>query len=496
MTRPYRVTTLKLFVSTLLLCLATACGGGGDGGSHDDPATPAYTISGSVSHLDSGSLTISDGSETLTIGQGSTSFAFSHLLTAGTAYGVTVATQPDGEACVVENGSGTVSSGNIQNVAIVCNTVISQPVALGVIPVEPSPSNAARIFVPVSMVGNNAVAINAILDTGSAGTILNALNIFPPAMVTMEQGFMFPAGRSSITYNGITVTNLKLTREYGPQSNSPTLLTGNLGFAQLTFGTGTRVTTAVVPIFFAYQSCRAASSTTCVANASSGMPGNFGNLLGVNPAIAAFPVVGSAPPATLTPCTPQSTSTCGAVSPLRYLTYANGIDDGFVLNRVTLSSCAIDQAGSCPQQNALVIGVDANVSAGFSTVSLSSCRTISLPGSLSEPACSQVIPGVKVSSGSASFTGPAIFDSGYPTIRLSVPQGAAFPGDPAAGTVVDVAAGSGFAYQFTTGMGYLSTQTVQATDATEYSNLGIAFFTLNGFLLDYSRAQEGWRAGS
>lgn len=71
--------------------------------------------------------------------------------------------------------------------------------------------NRIAVFIPVAMVGNNNVNINAILDTGSAGVVLNALSIFPSSIVT-SNGFNFPPGQNSITYNGITVTNVGMSK--------------------------------------------------------------------------------------------------------------------------------------------------------------------------------------------------------------------------------------------------------------------------------------------
>ncbi len=57
---------------------------------------------------------------------------------------------------------------------------------------------------------------------------------FSPASMVSATGFVFPAGQTSLTYNGITVTNQQATRLYG-SDNLHTQM-GNLGFAPLTFG--------------------------------------------------------------------------------------------------------------------------------------------------------------------------------------------------------------------------------------------------------------------
>lgn len=467
-----------------LTLLATVAGCGGDTGSAPPVAT--YAVSGTVTHLDAGSLTISDGGETLTIAQGANSFAFAKPLSSGAAYAITVTAQPSGSDCVIGNGTGTIAGAAVTTVAITCNTLVTQPLALGVSASGSTSSNSSRIFLPVSQVGTAATTINAIVDTGSAGTSLRASDIFPASVVTAS-GFVFPAGQTSITYAGIIITNVVATRTYGAQSSDVTEQTGNLGFAQLTFGSGTRATTAVVPVLFVWQT---KANGTVVATS------NFANLLGVNPGIAAITVGGVAATSTPPPCMPQSTATCGLASPFRYLSYAAGVDKGYALNRVTFAACDITVSGSCPITSSLTLGVTAASSAGFSTTGLSGCGSIALVGMTGEPVCSQVIPSVTVSSGGASFTGPAIFDSGAPTTRLSVPAGMTFPAMLPAEATVQITTASGFSYQYMTGGGYLATTVAQNATASDYTNSGIGFFAQNSLLVDYGKAIEGWRSGA
>ena len=48
------------------------------------------------------------------------SFTFATALASGAAYSVTVKTNPSGQTCTVSNGSGTVGSANVTNVAVTC----------------------------------------------------------------------------------------------------------------------------------------------------------------------------------------------------------------------------------------------------------------------------------------------------------------------------------------------------------------------------------------
>ena len=429
-------------------------------------------------------MTISDGSETLTISQGATTFAFQHLLPTGTAYNVVVTAQPSGENCVVSNGMGAITGQNVSNVAITCNSALNAPTTLGVYPADTAGSQDARVFLPVGMVGSQPVTINAVLDTGSAGVDLDAFDVFPSTMVTAT-GFVFPSGQTSMTYNGITVTNVTAYRGYGGQTANPTRDVGNLGFAQVTVGGGSQVTTAIIPILFVFQQ---------VVNGAGQTPNNFTNLIGVNPGMEGLTVTGSPTASTLTPCTPNSTATCGVVSPFRFLTYQDGAREGYELTQVTLQQCTISTAGSCTLENALVLGLNTAVSSAFKTTPLSSCGSVAIPNanSSNEQICSQVIPNVEIASGGLSFTGPAIFDSGEPQILFEVPTGSSFPSSVAPGATVTVTTPAGFSYDFQAGAGYANINVDQDAGTSNFSNLGIDYFTLHSLLVDYSQQIEGF----
>lgn len=86
---------------------------------------PTFTIGGTLSGLNSGtSVTLLDnGTDSLTRSANGT-FTFAKALPSGTTYSVTVGTQPTGETCSVTNGSGTVGTSNITNVAVACSTPV------------------------------------------------------------------------------------------------------------------------------------------------------------------------------------------------------------------------------------------------------------------------------------------------------------------------------------------------------------------------------------
>ncbi|MEO8019215.1 MAG: Ig-like domain-containing protein [Pseudomonadota bacterium] len=115
-------------VLALLSTLLVACGGGGD--PSEAPAPPpapppqTYAVGGTASGLTGTGLLLQNnaGNDLAVATNGS--FTFTAQLANGTAYDVTIKTQPANPAqlCAVTNGTGTVTSANISSVTVTCNT--------------------------------------------------------------------------------------------------------------------------------------------------------------------------------------------------------------------------------------------------------------------------------------------------------------------------------------------------------------------------------------
>ena len=89
-------------------------GAGATGGTN-----PTYSVGGSVSGL-SGTVVLRDnGGDDLSVSANGP-FAFATKLASGAAYAVTVKTNPSGQSCSVANGSGTIGSADVTNVAVSC----------------------------------------------------------------------------------------------------------------------------------------------------------------------------------------------------------------------------------------------------------------------------------------------------------------------------------------------------------------------------------------
>ncbi len=85
------------------------------------PPPPTFSIGGTISGL-SGTVVLENnaGNDLSTSANGT--FAFSTKLTQGSAYNVTVKTNPTGQTCTVANPSGTVGTANVTNVSVTCVT--------------------------------------------------------------------------------------------------------------------------------------------------------------------------------------------------------------------------------------------------------------------------------------------------------------------------------------------------------------------------------------
>jgi hypothetical protein len=94
----------------------------------------AFTIGGSVTGLaTSTSLVLQDnGGDNLTV-SATGSFMFATQVASGSAYAVTILTQPTGQTCTVAQGSGTVNAAAVTTVSVTCASATSTPTLGGVV---------------------------------------------------------------------------------------------------------------------------------------------------------------------------------------------------------------------------------------------------------------------------------------------------------------------------------------------------------------------------
>jgi hypothetical protein len=366
--------------------------------------------------------------------------------------------------------------------------VIEKPVVINLYPNQ-SATSVPRLVVMATAVGS-APSVPLIFDTGSAGVTLYAPSIFPSSMVTAA-GFVFPSGQTSITYNGITVTNQQGTRTYG--STDLRAQNGNIGYARLTFGDAQgQLTTAVMPVFLYY------SITDVVTGQALEVPSFQRGIFGVASTGGTIALPGSIePPGGYPACATDTNSTCYVVSALKYLQYGNSVSAGFMLSPAPIQSCDITTAGSCAPAPMLTIGLSATLKTGFSTVSLPCPPNGYLgPASIAGyPVCQKPIDNTTVMvSGDAVGTiiGGAVFDTGTANMQIATPAGSAFPSTVPVGSSVLVTTSSGFTYSYTaTSSDPLAT--IVNADFSGSTIIGIGYFTTNSFFIDFSSGSEGWK---
>jgi hypothetical protein len=86
-------------------------------------AVTTYTIGGSISGLTTSGLVLANGTDmTPPLGATATGFSMPTGVVSGSAYDVTVQTQPAGQLCTVTNGSGTVGTSDVTTVAVSCGS--------------------------------------------------------------------------------------------------------------------------------------------------------------------------------------------------------------------------------------------------------------------------------------------------------------------------------------------------------------------------------------
>ncbi len=121
--------------AALSLMVLLGCGGGGSS-SVVTPAQSAYTVGGSVSGLNSGeSLVLQLNAGNDLNFRANSAFNFANTLSTGSAYTVTVKTQPVNQLCTVSLGTGVVSNAAVGNISVNCAIIPNNSLGLSPAPV-------------------------------------------------------------------------------------------------------------------------------------------------------------------------------------------------------------------------------------------------------------------------------------------------------------------------------------------------------------------------
>ena len=210
-----------LAISTLI-CILSIIGCG----SYSAPVT--YTVGGTVSGLaGSGLVLLDNGGNNLAVSANG-SFTFTTALASGTAFTVTVLTLPSNPAqtCGVTNGSGTVTTAAIANVAVACVTTTTLMI------VADFANNRALIYDAPFGTGQSANVVlgQTTFTTGTAGVTASTMS--SPSVAAVDR-----AGNIYVGENG----SCRVTQFRPPFSNG---MSASLVFGQANLTTGTCPATA------------------------------------------------------------------------------------------------------------------------------------------------------------------------------------------------------------------------------------------------------------
>jgi hypothetical protein len=217
-------------------------------------ATPkAYTIGGTVSGLTTSSVTLLDnGGNSLTVSANG-SFVFTTPIASGATYDVTVGTEPTGETCTVTNGSGTVGSADVTNVAVACSSN--------------GGGGGSPYWIPYS-----ASAIPQATPAGSTGLFIipsDKLASSPaPTWVTTDKTQLLAIGTQISQKNGVTTYSPQVMMYADTTSAGTTKIYGLMLAGTTTTPTPTQISSLSLPS--TQQICQISSdSETDVTNADS-----------------------------------------------------------------------------------------------------------------------------------------------------------------------------------------------------------------------------------
>ena len=208
------------FLFLVVLFALSACGSSSSGGSlntssnNNSSGNTTYSVGGTVSSL-SGTLVLeNNGGDDLTVAQNG-QFTFATKLANSTDYSVTVKTQPSGQTCTVQNGSGKVNGASVTNVSVSCTEQMGGAIQ-----------------------GNNLALANAVSTiAGQAGVKNHADGTGTNATFDVPRGITTDGTNLYITdYANDTIRKMVIS------TGAVTTIAGQAGVAGHADGTGTSAT--------------------------------------------------------------------------------------------------------------------------------------------------------------------------------------------------------------------------------------------------------------
>jgi outer membrane protein assembly factor BamB len=172
----------------------------------------SYSVGGSVIGLVSTVVLQDNGGDNLIVAANG-NFTFTTRIVNGSTYNVTVLTQPIGQTCSVSTGTGTVSMGNVSNVAVVCAI---NPYSVG--------GTVSGLTGSVMLQNNNG----GNLTVAANGTFTFAIPVadnspYSVAVLTQPIGQSCSVANGSGTIAGTSITNVAVSCVAGTYTISGTI---------------------------------------------------------------------------------------------------------------------------------------------------------------------------------------------------------------------------------------------------------------------------------
>jgi len=219
--------------------LITACSDGGTA------YAPSYTLSGTVSGLDSTGLVLANDGQTIAVSENSKSFSFGSMLVHGSSYAVAIQAQPAGQICTVANGAGSGATANVANVVVSCSVhayslggtvygLVSSGLVLadGTATVTIAASaNTFEFAAPIAAGSGYAVTVKT-QPTGLACSVSKATGTMPAANVNTvgvtctDEPFTLGGSIAGLTTSGLVLANGMDTLAIAANATSFAMVTG------------------------------------------------------------------------------------------------------------------------------------------------------------------------------------------------------------------------------------------------------------------------------
>ena len=260
-------------------------------------ADRAYTLGGTISGLNGSGLVLANGTDTLPISSGASSFTLPTPVAYSSSYRVTVVTQPSGLSCVVVHGTGTMAASAVTNIAVSCTdkpfsvsgTISGLGDNSGLMLVNGSDklavsANAVTFVMPTPVAFGSSYAVS--VESSPAGLTcsvaygsgtMGAANVTNVAVTCADQSYSLGGTIAGLTQSGLVLANGADTLRVASGSSSFTMPTA------VAYGSAYDLTVQTPPV----------GETCSLSNGSGTMPASAVSDVAVSCSVSSYTIGGS-----------------------------------------------------------------------------------------------------------------------------------------------------------------------------------------------------------